>query len=163
MYKLSNAPASEWISIDLPGSQRSGSVGGLTNLEHYKFKVASIFNPGPDEVYLESQTIEFLIDDYNPNDDEVVTTIRLVNYPNPFGSGTGTTLRFDLKESKSATLDIYNARGQKVRSFANQDLRQGQVIWNGNDERGNALANGIYLCVLKAEGKTAVRKLLLLK
>ena len=163
MYKLADAPATDWVSITLPGEQRSGSIGNLENLQFYKFKVASIYNPGPDEVYLESQTIQFLIDDYNPNDDNVIIPILLSSYPNPFGSKTGTTIRFDPKADHIASMEIYNARGQRVKSFTQEELRQGQVVWTGIDNRGKALANGIYLCVLKTRNSTAVRKLLYLK
>jgi len=161
MYKPADAPASQWVSQTLPGTQRTGSIGNLVNLEFYKFKVASIYNPGPDEVYLESQTIEFLVDDYNASEDEFITPSLLSNYPNPFNN-KGTIIRFDLKAGEKAVLNIYNPRGQKVKTYTQADLRNGQVVWTGQDESGRQVSNGIYFNVLKAGGKSVTRKMLLL-
>jgi hypothetical protein len=85
------------------------------------------------------------------------------NYPNPFNSGT--VIRFALPVSEQIELALYNLAGQKV-----QTLVQGQrpagaytVRWDGRDADGRALASGMYFYRLSANGKSTIRKLLLLR
>ena len=71
---------------------------------------------------------------------------------------------------KSATpgpvrLTIYNILGQPVRTLVNQFQPAGfyQVRWDARDQRGTALAAGVYLVRLHYPGGEQTRRLLLLK
>ena len=59
-------------------------------------------------------------------------------------------------------LNIYNLRGQKVRSLATLDLVAGkhELNWDGRDNSGNRLAPGIYFWRLKAGDTLRQGKLL---
>ncbi len=92
-----------------------------------------------------------------------VTELRS-NYPNPFNPET--TIEYSLKEPSNICLEIYNIRGQKVRTLVNEFREAGyhSVIWNGRDSNGNRVSSGIYLYHLNVNGKTvASRKMLLMK
>ena len=85
------------------------------------------------------------------------------NYPNPFNPST--TIRFSLAEAGHARLNIYNTRGQLVRSLANSNLMAGkhQMTWDGRDNRGKSVASGIYFYRLQAGKYVQSRKMILMK
>ncbi|MHB9028619.1 MAG: T9SS type A sorting domain-containing protein, partial [Candidatus Latescibacterota bacterium] len=78
------------------------------------------------------------------------------SYPNPFNPST--TITFTLNETRRVALDVYNVAGQKVDTLLNGVLRAGEhsLTWNASGR-----ASGVYFCRLEAEGKTAVRKMVL--
>ncbi|MCG3118128.1 MAG: hypothetical protein ALAOOOJD_00267 [bacterium] len=93
-----------------------------------------------------------------------VTSYELAqNYPNPFNPTT--TINFALPEAGEVTLAIYNIYGQLVRQLVAGQMTAGRhsVMWNGKNERGQQVASGMYLYVLKAGEFTAHRKLVLMK
>ena len=86
------------------------------------------------------------------------------NYPNPFNPST--TISFNLQEKGEIKLEIYNIKGQKVKTLVSSNLRKGthSFIWNGVDNSGKLVGSGIYFYKLNVNGKTeAVKKCLLMK
>jgi flagellar hook assembly protein FlgD len=72
------------------------------------------------------------------------------NFPNPFNPVT--TIRYALPVAAPVNLQIYNVRGQKVRTLA-QDMFQNPgyhtVLWDGRDQFGTRVASGLYFYVLQ--------------
>jgi len=89
--------------------------------------------------------------------------LTLSNYPNPFNPTT--TIAFDLVKSGSVKLNIYNIRGQKVKSVLNENMQVGHhtISWNGTSEDGSQVASGVYFSRLENGGKTIINKMVLLK
>ncbi|HPR17739.1 MAG TPA: M1 family aminopeptidase [Candidatus Cloacimonadota bacterium] len=89
----------------------------------------------------------------------------LMNFPNPFNPST--TISFNLPQTAlSATIEIYNLKGQKVKTFTNHPITQSsnhQIVWDGTDENGKSVSSGIYFCNLKTNDYQISRKMLLLK
>ena len=85
------------------------------------------------------------------------------NHPNPFNPTT--QIGFSLKESSDVTLEIYNLRGQLVRTLLNRKMEAGEHTfqWNGDDNAGKNVGSGIYLYKMKAGRYTATKKMILLK
>ncbi len=89
---------------------------------------------------------------------------NLSNYPNPFNPST--TISFSVPVESNIELSIYNIKGQRIKSLANESFESGNysIVWNGDDDLGNSVSSGIYLYNLKVDGKNeAVKKCLLLK
>jgi hypothetical protein len=92
---------------------------------------------------------------------------HLSNYPNPFNPTT--EIRFqisDFKQLENAEISIYNLKGQKVKTFSNQQIIQSpnqQITWNGTDDNNKPVSSGIYFARLKAGNVEASCKMLLLK
>lgn len=89
-------------------------------------------------------------------------TATLHNYPNPFNPTT--TICFSTtKLVDAAEIEIYNLRGQKIRSFELTGAAT-SVVWDGRDASGKTAPSGLYLAKLKV-GNTALaeRKMVLLK
>ena len=89
------------------------------------------------------------------------------NYPNPFNPLT--TLRFEVGgdgvETFPVRLEIFDVRGGKVRSLVDEARTAGRysVLWNGRDDRGNAVASGIYHARLKVGESEYSGKMLLMR
>ena len=88
-------------------------------------------------------------------------------YPNPFNPTT--TLSFSLNERGRVVIEVFNLKGQKIKTLENRTLEAGEhsVIWNGKDENGNSIPSGIYFSKLDTDlfsGRyTSVKKIILLK
>jgi len=65
-------------------------------------------------------------------------------YPNPFNPST--TIRFAVQAPMSVKLQIFNLRGELVRTLANGQFHRGlyERFWNGRDNTGNLSASGMY-------------------
>ncbi len=85
------------------------------------------------------------------------------NYPNPFNSST--QIPYRVSASGPVRLVIYNALGQPVRTLVDAIQAAGayQVPWDGRDQRGERVANGVYLYRLQAGTVAQVRKMLVLE
>jgi len=101
---------------------------------------------------------------------ELDLELNLQNYPNPFnpsnaGRATATTISFNLPEASFVELNIYNIRGQKIRSLHSSELAAGRqkFVWNGKNSSGNSVAAGIYYYRLQAPDFQQTNKMLLLK
>jgi hypothetical protein len=86
------------------------------------------------------------------------------NYPNPFNPET--TISFNVSR-KDAKIEIYNIKGQKVKTLpivTPSPYHTLSVTWNGRDYNGNKVSSGIYFYKLIVNGNTsAIKKCLLLK
>ena len=90
--------------------------------------------------------------------------IILSNYPNPFNPTT--TISFSVTQTSSfVILEIYNLKGQKVKTLVQGEIPEGlqQVIWDGKDENDKPLSSGVYFYKLKTENKELTKKMLMLK
>lgn len=85
------------------------------------------------------------------------------NYPNPFT--TCTTLSYSLRENASVAIEIFDLRGQRVRTLFREEMPKGEheLSWDGLDDHGKPVSTGIYLCRLSAGKQSSTRKLLKLR
>ena len=62
-------------------------------------------------------------------------------------------------------LAVYDIRGSMVRQLLNevQPAGRGEVLWDGRDRRGSAVASGIYFYRVEARGLAQTRRLVLLR
>ena len=86
--------------------------------------------------------------------------------PNPFT--VETTLRYAIPSSSGPTavgLRVYDLSGRLVRTldYGTRDPGRHSVEWNGRDEAGHPLRNGLYFCRLEAGGFSANRRLILIR
>ena len=102
---------------------------------------------------------------YVDNDDNVVISVGLniFNYPNPFNPET--TISYRLPAKGQVCLEIYNSKGQLVKSLLKEQQTKGEhtLTWNGRDNNGQSVASGLYFCRITSAGKYESRKMLLLK
>ena len=85
------------------------------------------------------------------------------NYPNPFNPTT--SIRYSIEEPGLVSLDIYNVKGQLVKTLyhGNAEVGGHTVTWNGLDNSGNACSSGVYFYRLRTPNTSIIRKMLMLK
>lgn len=73
--------------------------------------------------------------------------IVLKNHPNPFSAST--TISYSIPAyHNNISLEIYNIKGRKVREFSSLQ-QSGSFHWDGTDQLGNRVSNGIYFYKLQ--------------
>ena len=120
---------------------------------------------GKDSVYgLYAQRIW---DEWNVASDEesvpAVTATLEQNFPNPFNPETN--IVFSIPSKGNVEINIYNIKGQKVKSLVNEQYAPGRhkVVWDGRDQNDDTVSSGIYFYRLDAAGKKLTRKMVLMK
>ena len=99
--------------------------------------------------------------DYSEHPTQV--ELSITNYPNPFNPET--KISFNLPEAQYITLNIYNIKGQKVRTLLKGRYEKGEnsVVWKGRNDAGKKVSSGIYFYELITPNKRISKKMLLLK
>jgi hypothetical protein len=103
----------------------------------------------------------FTVDD---TDADLTDATRLCgNYPNPFNPET--EIFFQIPDYQLVEINIYNLKGQLVKTLINDVLPSGDhsVIWKGIDNMGNKVSSGVYFYSLISEETVQTRKMILLK
>jgi len=94
------------------------------------------------------------------NDDQssVPAAISLSNYPNP--ARNNASLRIAANKVENVSLDIYNLKGQKVRSLLCDRIDKGEqnLNWDLKDDQGHRCPSGIYFYRLKTAERIITRK-----
>ncbi len=74
------------------------------------------------------------------------------NFPNPFNPSS--TINFDLPAESRVRIAVYNTTGQRIRVLLDGIVPPGyhKVAWNGTDDTGRAVASGMYLYRIHAQG-----------
>jgi FlgD Ig-like domain len=86
------------------------------------------------------------------------------NYPNPFNPTT--TIAYGLQEAGNVELEVYNVKGQKVKTLISEYQEAGHhtIQWNGEDAYGKTVSTGVYFYKIRSGGKyTSTRKMIMLK
>ena len=89
----------------------------------------------------------------------VVSSLRiadLISYPNPFDDDLGPRFTFDLLADQPADVmvRVFTVNGKMVWERVEHGLLPGhhELAWDGHDDEGEKLANGVYLYRLLAKG-----------
>lgn len=85
------------------------------------------------------------------------------NFPNPFNPST--TINYEIKTRSMVFLEIFDIQGKKIKTLVRKEQTSGKysIFWNGEDESGVQVTSGVYFCVLRTEGHTIIKKMLLLR
>ena len=90
-------------------------------------------------------------------------SINIIINPNPFNQSTN--IHLNIPYRASVQWAVYNISGRLIYQFKNQIVPAGESIvrWNGTDNFGKEVADGIYFLRLRVNDEMIVRKLVLLK
>jgi hypothetical protein len=85
------------------------------------------------------------------------------NYPNPFNPST--KISFTLETPQPYSLNIYDVKGELIRSISNFEGRSGniEIEWDGTNNNGAFQPTGVYFYELRAGEVREAKKMLLLK
>jgi hypothetical protein len=169
------------------GVVTTSNGGNSWNIAHEVFPTGDI---GPENVSLTINTpdvgsnsfqIAFFFDGYSYDldywyiDDIVLSTSthsgnivslrnKLIgNYPNPFNPST--TIAFSLLEPGNVSINIFNVKGEKVKTLVNQNFsaKEHSIVWNGTDDNGRRVASGVYFYRMISNDYSSSRKMILMK
>jgi len=84
-------------------------------------------------------------------------------FPNPFNPSTN--LRYSMKEAGDVRIDVYNVKGQILKTFENHHSLPGyyQVNWDGRDMNGRVVGTGVYFYRMSSGKYSATKKMVLAK
>lgn len=143
---LDNAP------VPYAGAQSRLTVLAVPSDGDSSLKTRIRFNP---ELSDGSHVLELFIQDasdnliYEHDEFRVANELRLVdvlNFPNPFSEHTDFTF-FLTKNAERLSIKIYTIAGRLIRTMEEFHLEPGfcQIHWDGRDQDGDEIANGVYL------------------
>ncbi|MEI2694156.1 MAG: type IX secretion system sortase PorU [Saprospiraceae bacterium] len=97
--------------------------------------------------------------EFNVIDESDITVDRVYNYPNPFSNQTEFQFETNILASEmEIIIQIQSISGRVVKTLTKNILNNGYRIdgikWDGNDDFGSDLANGVYLYRLSMNAKT---------
>jgi len=92
----------------------------------------------------------------------IITALK-ANFPNPFNPTT--TIAFQMAHQGRVVIDVYNIKGQRVKSLVDAVYGNGEhkVVWNGSDDNGHDVSSGIYFYRMSCEGYVGVKKMVMVK
>ena len=96
-------------------------------------------NPSERQIYIYS------------TDNKELRIYNVFNFPNPFNKKTKFT--FELSSAAKVSINIYTIGGKKIKQLKSKSLSNGfnSIEWNGRNEFGRILANGVYIYKINAE------------
>ncbi len=123
----------------------------------YERKIANVSD------YSDFLKVSFSDKDLNEGIEVPRVTKLTGNYPNPFNPTT--TILFDIAKDGNAKLEIFNIKGQKVKTLFNEEIKAGSynIKWHGEDDNHKPLASGVYFSRLTTSEKALTKKMILLK
>ena len=83
------------------------------------------------------------------------------NAPNPFTQATH--ISFSVRNGDTGRLEIFDNRGQRVRSLGRYTAGMHRVAWAGDDDRGRRCASGVYYYRLSTEDGRWTRKMIVVR
>jgi hypothetical protein len=109
----------------------------------------------PEEIY------QFFGETYTAAQDDVIPAARLSlsTWPNPFTTSISVSLRS--KSSTPVEFSVYNIKGQLVKELGK--IKDSSFIWDGNDDNGQPVSNGIYFLKARQGSDFTCRKIIRLK
>jgi hypothetical protein len=108
--------------------------------------------------------IDFSLEPIVSSENIVITNAVLGhNYPNPFNPVTN--ISYSIIETGYVTLEVYNLKGQLVKTLINEIKETGEHItsWDGNDNSNKPVSSGVYLYKMKSTNYSFTRKMILMK
>ena len=108
--------------------------------------------------------VSFNMDEIDSNElDLPIITALGGNYPNPFNPVT--TISYDIAKDGDVVINIFNIRGQRVKTLVDEYHQIGRYVvdWNGTDDNGRNVSSGVYFYQMKTGTYTSTRRMVMLK
>lgn len=151
---VTSVPADGWVEYNytLPGTVAGNSI-------RFAIQCVSV-----DKFIL--MVDDFKVEPVLAGDDLIaapLTTSLVGNYPNPFNPST--TIKYSLKSATPVKIEIFNTKGQKVRTLVNEvkSADNHSVIWNGRDDSNKVCGSGVYFYKMTAGKMSSTKKMIMLK
>ncbi len=128
----------------------------------HTYAIRGVYSPGG--LSGDSNTFEIIINNgvSNENDTQEII-LNNYAYPNPFSAES--SYNFQVKRSQNVQISVYNVKGQLIRTLADKTFQPGNhsITWDGNDQKGNSCASGVYFYKVVSPKKSSWIKTILMK
>ena len=128
----------------------------------YNYQVLAVYEGNRNSVRSDRTDITTTVSD---SDDTLIPLVTKLgnNFPNPFNPNT--TIYFELHETTNVRLEVFNIRGQLVKTLVDGTTEAGRhhINWYGVDNSGNRASSGIYLYKLETDSHSEMRRMIMLK
>ena len=103
-----------------------------------------------------ASTTTFSADAVNPKE------LNLTIFGNPGSAKTPVTINFDLNEPGEVKILIYEISGRIIYSSSSDFETPGNksIIWNGTNNIGNSVGNGVYILQVQTKEGNAAQKII---
>jgi hypothetical protein len=131
-------------------------------LGEYGYMVFLLTSQRGDSIYLEVEVIASTVSG-DQSGDTPRAAVLFQNHPNPFNPNT--SIQFYIPRREQVSLKVYDVSGKLVRTLVDDRLDGGShtYIWDGKNNRGKAVASGVYFYMLRSDSIRKARKAVLLR
>jgi len=158
---IDSEPSYSWRVNTQPAGDDSSDFSYLFDVDG-TFTVRCIIT---DEDYSYNVAWIVHVEESDNNGVEIIPVVTAIigNYPNPFNPET--SLEFAVSSAQNIKIDVYNSRGQHVKTLVDREYLTGihKVIWDGKDRRNQSQSSGIYYFRMISVSGSDISKALLLK
>jgi uncharacterized protein (DUF362 family) len=139
----SDPVAVDYLGRELLIKENSSTASKATYIDSAANYGIGTNNPNLMDIIYVDNTVD-ATDDNNCANHEI-NVASLCNYPNPFSNQT--TFEFELKTASEVSLEINSSVGFKVATLIQGYFHAGNhsVIWNGENNSGKKVQNGLYV------------------
>ncbi|MBK7106511.1 MAG: T9SS type A sorting domain-containing protein [Ignavibacteriae bacterium] len=102
-----------------------------------------------------------IITSIESDEKNIPTSFKLgQSYPNPFSSTTA--IPYALDKESNVNVNIYDILGRVVRKFeiGMESVGSHNLFWNGKNNSGNLVSNGIYFYQFLVNGESQIKKMI---
>jgi len=153
-YKVYYGTASRSYSNSIPaGLATQWTISNLQPGFEYYFAVTAYDTAGNESRYSNEVSIFITGDGETPTSEDPE---NVYNFPNPFNPETqDTQIRYYLVKSETVAITIFDVGGNKIKTILKDVPKSAgehtEDRWDGRDENGKLVPNGIYYAYLSAE------------
>ena len=96
-------------------------------------------------------------------EDKVYSPTLFQNYPNPFNNST--IIQYKIDKPTRLCLSVFDIMGKEVKTLAEEMQNGGiyQVQWDGKNEHGEEVSSGLFICILRMEGRSELKRIIKMK
>jgi hypothetical protein len=158
-----NVITNDVVTIDVTDpTARTFVDDTMPSTSNYRYSVTALYPNDGESIKSNEDMVTIVVSNEGTEVSPVVTTLGS-NYPNPFNPTT--TISFSTKEGGLVSIEVYNVKGQKVKTLVNDTFAAGthKVVWNGNDDQNVNVGSGVYFYKMKNGRYTSTKKMILIK
>ncbi len=118
------------------------------------------------DLFVASGTLDYL----HVENPELPIGLQLSHYPNPVYFGKErqegrVVIRFALPEPSPVKIEVFNIRGQRVKTVIDREFDKGQhqISWDGRDNRNRKVVRGTYFYRIETKETQQTGKMLVLR
>lgn len=155
------------------GNVTSYRVAGLESAQRYYFAVTAFDFSGNESGFSEEVSIE-IPEGAGEGSQEgetgapVALGTLVYNFPNPFKvNRESTTIRYEVLNAVEVTIEIMDPNNNLVKTVVDKEFKAAgehtEDSWNGTNANAELVANGIYLCRIRANNEQRFVKIAVLR